>query len=98
MEKFIYYNNLLAIYKDLLTEKNKLIFSYYYEDNLSLQEIADNLQVSKSFIGNVIKKCEKKLDDLESKLHIYAKNKKLNELLTIQDITKLKNELAKIIS
>ena len=97
MDNFLYFNNLFNIYKDLLTEKNKNIFSYYYEDNLSLQEIADNLNVSKSYVGTTLKKCENKLQEYENKLQIYAKNDQLNKLLTYNDITKIKEELRKII-
>ena len=97
MEKFIYYNNLFIIYKDLLTVKNKEIFSYYYEDNLSLQEIGNMLNVSKSYVGHVIKTCEKKLNDLESKLKIYHNKQKLNALLEYDNIIKIKEELKKIL-
>ncbi len=97
MEKFIYFNNLFSIYKELLTKNNQLIFSAYYEDNLSLQEIADNLNVSKSYVGTTLKKCENKLQEYENKLQIYAKNDQLNKLLTYNDITKIKEELRKII-
>ena len=97
MEKFVYFNNLFAIYKDLLTPKNQIIFSFYYEDNLSLQEIADNLQVSKSYVGNVLKKSENKLQTLENKLHIYEKNEVLRKLLEVSDLEQIKKKLQQLI-
>lgn len=97
MEKYIYYGSLYSIYKDLLTENNQNIFSLYYEENLTLQEIADNLNVSKSYVGNVIKKCEKKLDSLENSLKVYEMKSTLNELLLEEDILKIKNKIKSIL-
>ena len=97
MEKYVYYGMLFDIYQGLLKDNNKEIFKWYYDENLTLQEIADNLGVSKSYIGRIIKNTEKKLDELESKLHIYEKKKSLENLLEINDLEKIKKEISKII-
>ncbi len=97
MEKFVYYNLLFDIYGDLLTVKEQEYFSLYYEENLTLQEIADNFKVSKSYIGNMIKKIEIKLNDLESKLHILEKRNNLEKLLKVDDISQIHTEINKII-
>ena len=52
MDKVLYYNNLFSIYQKLLTLKEQNIFSLYYEENLSLSEIAENLGISRSAVGN----------------------------------------------
>ena len=88
---------LFDIYGDLLTVKEKEYFSLYYEENLTLQEIADNFKVSKSYIGNMIKKIEIKLNDLESKLHILEKRNNLEKLLKVDDISQIHTEINKII-
>ena len=90
MEKYIYYGMLLDIYKKLLNDNREDIFKLYYEENLTLQEIADNLNVSKSYIGKVIKETEKKLDDLENDLHLYENKKMLENALNIDDIYEIK--------
>ncbi len=90
MEKYIYYGMLLDIYKKLLNDNREDIFKLYYEENLTLQEIADNLNVSKSYIGKVIKETEKKLDDLESDLHLYENKKMLENALNIDDLSEIK--------
>ena len=97
MEKFVYYNLLFDIYGDLLTVKEQEYFSLYYEENLTLQEIDDNFKVSKSYIGNMIKKIEIKLNDLESKLHILEKRNNLEKLLKVDDISQIHTEINKII-
>ncbi|MBQ7031173.1 MAG: DNA-binding protein [Bacilli bacterium] len=97
MEKFLYYNELYLIYKDLINDKTSEIFDLYYGENLSMQEIADIKEISKSRVGIIIKNAEKKLDTLENALRIYEKNNKLNNLLEINDINKIKEEIEKII-
>lgn len=98
MEKFIYYGILFDIYQSLLNNSSIEIFKLYYEENLTLQEIADNLSVSKSYIGKVIKDTEKKLDEFESNLQIYENKKALENLLEINDLEKLKRAIKKIIN
>lgn len=97
MEKFIYYNELFDIYEQLLSINNVQIFSYYYRENLSMQEIADILNVSKSYIGTVIKKVEKKLDEYEEKLNIHFKRENIKNILKINDLEKMKKELERLI-
>ena len=97
MEEFVYYNNLYDIYGDLLTENEKACFIDYYQENFSLGEIAENKNVSRSAIGKTIKTVTDKLNYYEEKLHIYKKNEKLNECLSINDIDKIKERIKRII-
>lgn len=97
MEKFLYYNELYLIYKDLINDNNSEIFNLYYGENLSMQEIADIKEISKSRVGLVIKNVEKKLDNYENILNIYKKNNELRKLLDINDLKLLKNKLENII-
>lgn len=96
MEKYVYYGMLFDIYQKLLNERNREVFELYYDENLTLQEIADNLGVSKSYIGRIIKNTEKKLDELESKLHIYENKGKIKDVLKLNDINKIKEVLKEI--
>ena len=96
MEKYVYYGMLFDFYQKLLNERNREVFELYYDENLTLQEIADNLGVSKSYIGRIIKNTEKKLDELESKLHIYENKGKIKDVLKLNDINKIKEVLKEI--
>ena len=58
----IYLNELFDYYNVLLTKKEQDIFIDHYEDDLSLQEIADNLNISKSAVGKTLKIVEKKIN------------------------------------
>jgi len=93
MEEFVYNGMLFGIYKDLLKDTSREYYSLYYEENLTLQEIADLKNVSKSYAGNVIKKTTEKLNELENNLNILKNKQKLEELLTINDINQLKTKL-----
>lgn len=97
MEDFIYYNNLFLIYKDLLKDSNRDIFDLYYGDNLSMQEIADIKNISKSRVGIIIKNVTRELDKYEEVLKLYEKEKIINELLEYSDIKIIKNKLKEII-
>ena len=97
MEDFIYYNNLFLIYKDLLKDSNRDIFDLYYGDNLSMQEIADIKNISKSRVGIIIKNVTRELDKYEEVLKLYKKEKIINELLEYSDIEIIKNKLKEII-
>ena len=68
MKERIYLNNLYDIYGELLDSKKKEYFEMYYFDNLSLQEISDNLGVSRNAIFKQIKNAEAKLLFYEEKL------------------------------
>ena len=89
MENREYLNSLFDIYKELLTMKEQQAFSEHYIEDLSMQEIADNLNVSKSNIGMIVKRAEQKLKEYESKLHIYDKNQKIKEALLNKDYKKI---------
>lgn len=96
MEKFVYYTKLFDCYKDLLSSIEKTTFSYYYEENLSMQEIAETRGVSKSAIGATIKNVEMKLTSYERVLHLEAKQEKIANLLKKIEDESIKIELEKI--
>ncbi len=69
MEKFVYYTELYNIYAFLLTDKQREISDLYFNENLSLSEIAENKKVSKSYVGKIVNNTTKKLDFYEDHLH-----------------------------
>jgi len=85
MESREYFNSLFDIYKELLTKKEQDAFKEHYVEDLSMQEIADNQNVSKSSVGMTIKRAEQKLEDYEHKLHILKKNIQIKEAIQSQN-------------
>ena len=98
MEEFVYYNNLIDIYGSLLTEKEQVTFRDYYQEDLTLSEIANENNVSRAAVQKTIKTVLDKLKYYEDMLHIYDKNVRLREILNQNDINLVKNEIEKILS
>lgn len=71
---------LYELYKNLLTEKQKMYFEEYYYEDLSMQETADNHKVSKAYVGKIINETVKKLIKYEELLHINSKNESLRKI------------------
>lgn len=85
IEKTIKYSALLSIYGALLSDTQKEFSTSYFHYDLSLSEIAENNNVSRSAVEDAIKKSIKKLDELESKLHIYENCSKLKNSDNLSD-------------
>ena len=98
MEEFVYYNNLFDIYGILLTEKEQVTFRDYYQEDLSLAEIALENNVSRAAVQKTVKNVLEKLTYYEERLRIYQKNSKLREIIELDDVTDIKSEIEKILS
>ena len=82
----IYLNELFDYYQKLLTKREQDIFMEHYSEDLSLQEIADNLNITKSAVGKTLKIVENKLIEYENILHLQENKIKINKLLEkVQD-------------
>ena len=69
---------LLDYYGEALDVHTKEIMRAYYEDDLSLSEIADGESISRQGVRHIIKKGEEQLDFLESKLKLAEWNASLS--------------------
>lgn len=61
------------VYGPLLTEKQQAIISLYYEDDLSLSEIAEEMNVSRQAVYDLVKRAEQQLWQYETKLGLVEK-------------------------
>ncbi len=71
---------LLDFYSEVLDEHTRDIMRAYYNDDLSLAEIAEGEGISRQGIRHVVKKGEDQLIFLESKLGIAKQHEKLVEI------------------
>lgn len=67
-EKNMNISFLLDFYGDVLTEKQREILDLYYNEDLSLAEIAESNGLTRQGVRHVIKKAEDELTSLENKL------------------------------
>ena len=68
MEKNLNVSVLLDFYGDMLTEKQREAVECYYNDDLSLSEIADNQGISRQGVRDAIKRAEALLFEMEDRL------------------------------
>ncbi|MEG0277360.1 MAG: YlxM family DNA-binding protein [Coprobacillus sp.] len=81
LEKKQRVNLLMDCYIDLLTDKQKDYLMLYYEEDLSLAEIADDLNVSRNAVFDNLKRAVNLLEDYENKLHLLEKHIQRMELI-----------------
>ena len=68
MEKNVTVSILLDIYGKTLTEKQQDVLDLYYNENLSLAEIAEEIGISRQGVRELIKKAGEELTFYEEKL------------------------------
>ncbi len=78
LEKSIRINNLLDQYGKLLTAHQLDVLLLYYQMDLSLSEISEQLNISRNGVYDAIKKGTNLLEKYESKLHLVQKREELN--------------------
>lgn len=85
MEKNVKISMLNEIYGKLLTQKQNEILDDYYNQDLSLSEIAENNQITRQAVRDILQKAEKKLNEYEQKLMLLKKEeekeKKIKKIL-----------------
>ena len=90
------YSYLFDYYGELFTDKQKEYFTDYYFNNLTLQEIADNNNVSRNAVHKNIKDILSKLDYYEEKLNLYSNKQKIEKLIENIDVD-IKEQIKELI-
>ena len=73
ISKKVELNWLSAFYGGLLTDKQRQVLTLHCEEDLSLTEIAQEVGISRQGVHDLIKRCNKILQEYESKLHLVEK-------------------------
>lgn len=74
LEKTTRVNLLYDFYGNLLTKKQQLFIELYYENNFSLREIADEYNISRQAVFDLINRAVETLEQFERKLQLYKKH------------------------
>lgn len=72
-EKDLKIGYLLDFYGDVLSDRKRTVLNFYYNDDCSLGEIADEIGISRQGVRELIKKAEEELLFYEEKLHLASR-------------------------
>jgi predicted DNA-binding protein YlxM (UPF0122 family) len=108
-DKIVQITLLFDFYGQLLTEKQIEIIDMYYNNDLSLSEIAEQQEISRQGVYDTLKRAEKTLSEYEDKLGLVNRflqqkeslseiNTMLDKILEIEenDIMLIKDEIENI--
>lgn len=73
---------LYDFYGELLTEHQKKIYTDYILNDIGISEIAAERGISRQGVHELVKRCDKILQDYEDKLHLVDKFLKAKELVS----------------
>ena len=91
-------NNLLDLYKDLLTDKQQEVMDMYFLYDLSLAEIAEEQGITRASVLDTLKQASKKLEEFENTLHLLEKREKIKKILNSElEKEEILNELERIL-
>lgn len=100
MEKIVEQGLLYDYYGELLTEHQKKIYEDAVYQDLSLSEIAEEAGISRQGVHDLIKRCDKILQEYEEKLHLVAKanaaKAKAEEICRLSSGTNSEDEAARM--
>lgn len=82
MAKDLYVSALLDVYGSFLSEKQRVPAMMYYNEDLSLSEIAENEGITRQGVSDLIKRAEAQLRELESECGYCETFLKLKRLST----------------
>lgn len=70
-------------YGEMLTENQRQFIEFYYNDDLSLSEIAQNVGITRQGVRDAVKRAETQLFDMEKKLGFAKRSRQVNDALEL---------------
>ena len=100
MEKIVEQGLLYDFYGELLTSHQRRIYEDAVLNDLSLSEIAQEAGISRQGVHDLIKRCDRTLEEYESRLHlmqrfsqIRQKLERIRELCDDEEVRRLTEEI-----
>ena len=81
-DKNLQFSVLLDYYADMLTDKQKDVIDLYYNEDLSLSEIAEHENITRQGVRDSIKRGEQTMLELEDKFRLAERSQKYYEIIT----------------
>lgn len=94
MSKNLEVSMLLDFYGEMLTEKQRSFLRYYFDDDLSLSEIAENEGITRQGVRDAIQRSQNLLFDMEEKLGIVKRFESVKN--SLNEISKYADEISEI--
>lgn len=82
MAKNLEISFLLDFYGDMLTDKQRDVVELYYNEDLSLAEIAAHSGITRQGVRDSIKRAESQLLEYEERLHLAARFRRIENVLS----------------
>ena len=79
MEKFVEQTLLYDFYGELLTEHQRSVYEDVVLNDYSCTEVAQERGISRQGVHDLIRRCDRILEDYEEKLHLVEKFLKIRE-------------------
>ena len=80
-EKDLRVSVLLDYYAPMLTDKQRDVIDLYYNEDLSLSEIAEHEGITRQGVRDSIKRGEQTLYEMEEKFHLAERSEKYNNMI-----------------
>lgn len=90
MEQFLKQSLLYDFYGELLTEHQREVYEEVVQNDLSYSEAAEAFGVSRQGIHELVKRCNRILEDYESKLHLVGRFLQIRS--SVQEIQELSSQ------
>ena len=83
MAKDLRISFLLDFYGDMLTDTQREVVDAYYNEDLSLAEIAADRDITRQGVRDAIKRAEQQLLDMEDRLGLARRFQEIQQILTL---------------
>lgn len=94
MEKSFEISLLFDFYGELLSEKKRQAASLYFNEDLSLSEIAGHMGITRQGVSDLIRRSESELYGFEKKLGVYSRFEAVNA--SAAKIRELSRQIAEV--
>lgn len=89
MEDILMQTLLFDFYGELLTQKQQEVYQQVVLEDYSLSEVAEQMQISRQGVHDMIRRCRNALEEYEGKLHLVERFLKIREQLhQIQELSR----------